>query len=78
MIVLLLVVYTRRRRPFAELNPDADTDRDNQMNYGVEGGGEMDNGNYAINPLRKPVLVGDGKVPKPAPRSGQLIRIRIF
>ena len=41
VIILLMVVYTRRKRPFAELRESAEH-MDNQMNYAVEGGGETD------------------------------------
>jgi hypothetical protein len=52
-----MVVYTRKRQPFTELRDNED--RDNQMNYAVEGGGEGDQDTYNIGPLRKPVLPPD-------------------
>uniref|UniRef100_A0A915JC44 Uncharacterized protein n=1 Tax=Romanomermis culicivorax TaxID=13658 RepID=A0A915JC44_ROMCU len=78
VLVLILVVYSRRRRKPPSIQEDL-ISRENVRGYNEEGGGEEDQYNYNIGPLRKPVLptedwpqgtpiVSDSGRPKPKHR----------
>lgn len=58
VLVLILVIYSRRRRKPPSIQEDL-ISRENIRGYNEEGGGEEDQDNYNIGPLRKPVLPTD-------------------
>jgi hypothetical protein len=67
VLVLVIVAYTRSRRPSHKFNGDVDDDvRENIISYDDEGGGEDDMNAYDITPLRIPIdATGTPLVGKP-------------
>ncbi len=70
VLVLVIVAYTRSRRPRQKYGNDVDDDvRENIINYDVEGGGEDDMTAYDISSLRVPIDASGitivGKPPEP-------------
>jgi hypothetical protein len=56
VLVLVIVAYTRSRRPHQKFGHDVDDDvRENIISYDDEGGGEDDMNAYDITPLRIPI-----------------------
>lgn len=56
VLVLVIVAYTRSRRPHQKFGHDVDDDvRENIITYDDEGGGEDDMNAYDITPLRIPI-----------------------
>lgn len=56
VLVLVIVAYTRSRRPHQKFGHDVDDDvRENIIQYDDEGGGEDDMNAYDITPLRIPI-----------------------